>query len=493
MKVLLVYPKYPSTFWSFDTILNFVKKKSAYPPLGLLTVASLLPKKWEKKLVDCNVSELKDSDIEWADYVFLSAMLVQKEESQKVINKCNKLGVKVVAGGPAFTTSHKEFKRVNHFVLNEAEETLPMFLKDLKKGKLKKIYISMKRPDITKTPTPMWSLINVNDYSTMPIQYSRGCPFNCEFCDIIIMNGRVPRTKTGKQIVKELKAVYDTGWRGGVFIVDDNFIGNKVNVKKMLPLVIKWQEEHDYPFQLTTEASTNLADDEELMDLMIKANFNSVFLGIETPDADSLTECGKVQNKNRDLVETVKKIHKKGIKVMGGFIVGFDSDKENIFDRQIKFIQQSGVVTAMVGILNALPETRLWKRLKKEGRIIKQTTGENTDGHINFIPKMGKEKLIKGYKKIISTIYSPKEYYTRIRQFVKDYEPKVKSKLSLEGLNAFLKSVWEIGIKSKSRLYYWRLILETYFTKIKAFPAAVELAIQGLHYERITKRIVEMT
>jgi len=489
MKVLLVYPKCPSTFWSFDNILKFINKKSTYPPLGLLTVASLLPKKWDKKLVDCNVRSLRDEDILWADIVFISAMLVQRIDTQNIIDRCKKLNVKVVAGGPAFTTSYETFKGVDYLVLNEAEVTLPLFLKDLKKGAPKKIYSSLIRPDITKTPVPMWNLINPKDYSTMPIQYSRGCPFNCEFCDIIIMNGRVSRTKTPKQVIKELQAVYNLGWRGGVFIVDDNFIGNKVNVKKMLPLLIDWQRNHDYPVTLLTEASINLADDEELMDLMIEANFDKVFLGIETPDNESLKECGKIQNTNKNLIDVVKIIHKKGMQVMGGFIVGFDNDKEGIFERQIKFIQKSGVVTAMVGLLTALPQTRLWKRLKGEGRIIKETTGENTDGHLNFVPKMGEKALIKGYKKILSTIYSPKKYYERIKEFIADYEPKFKSKFSSQGLKAFFKSVWEIGILSKSRVLYWQLLLRTILTKIKAFPVAVELAIQGLHYEKIAEKI----
>ncbi len=488
MNILLVYPECPDTFWSFKTVLKFVKKKSTYPPLGLLTVASLLPEEWDKRLVDCNVKELNDEHLFWADMVFISAMLVQKESAQRIISKCNKMNKKVVAGGPAFTTSHEKFKGVNHFVLNEAEVTLPMFLNDLEKGrKLKNVYSSMERPDIKKTPIPSWNLINLDDYSTMPVQYSRGCPFNCEFCDIIIMNGRIPRTKTPKQIIKEFQALYDAGWRGGVFIVDDNFIGNKVSVKEMLPKIIKWQKKHNYPFSLLTEASTNLADDEELMDLMIDANFNKVFLGIETPDKECLKECGKIQNTKRNLLYTVRKIHRKGMQVMGGFIVGFDNDKENIFERQIKFIQKSGVVTAMVGILTALPETRLWKRLKKEDRIIKETSGENTD--LNFIPKMGKEELLEGYKKIVSTIYSPKNYYKRITKFIQDYEPKVRSKLSMQNIKAFLKSIWEIGIKSKSRLLYWKLILRTLFTKIKAFPTAVELAIQGLHFEKNADRI----
>ncbi len=490
MNVLLVYPKYPDTFWSFKHALSFVHRKAAFPPLGLLTIAAMLPKEWEKKLVDVNVKELTEEHIKWADMVFISAMIVQKESAQKIINRCKQYGKIVVAGGPALTTQHEEFKGVDHFVLNEAEITLPLFLKDLEEGHPKSIYESTIRPDLDKTPVPLWPLINFKDYSSMSLQYSRGCPFNCEFCDIIVMNGRVPRTKTPETIMNEFMSLYDAGWRGALFVVDDNFIGNKTNVKKMLPLLIEWQKKHKYPFKLMTEASINLADDDELMHMMSAANFNKVFLGIETPDIGSLKECGKIQNTKIDLKEAVIRIHQHGMQVMGGFIVGFDNDTDSIFETQIKFIQQIGVVTAMVGLLNAAPQTRLWHRLKAEGRLLGETSGENTDGSLNFIPIMGKEKLIEGYKKIISTIYSPKEYYKRINVFIKSYRPTAKGKISKEDVGAFIKSWWRIGIFSKARLRYWWLILKTSLTKRKALPAAVELAIYRHHFEKISKKIL---
>lgn len=489
MNVLLVYPKYPDTFWSFKHILKFVSKKAAHPPLGLLTVGAMLPEEWDKMLVDVNVRELKDEDIMWADMVFISAMLVQKESAQEIIYRCNALGRKVVAGGPAFTSQHEGFKGVDHFVLNEAEVTLPLFLRDISEGNAKQMYSSMERPDITKTPVPLWSLINLKDYNTMPIQYSRGCPYNCEFCDIIIMNGRVPRTKTPEQLIKELESLYDAGWRSGVFIVDDNFIGDNVKVKKMLSLLIKWQKEHRYPFKLLAEASINLADDKELMQMMSAANFHKVFLGIETPCIDSLKGCGKMHNTSRDITEAVRIIHENGMQVMGGFIVGFDNDTENIFDTQIKFIQKIGVVTAMVGVLIVLPQTRLWHRLKAEGRLLGETSGNNTDGRLDFVPKMGKEKLIDGYKRIVSTIYSPKNYYQRINTFIKNYKPTVHYRASWKGFSAFLKSVWKIGILSKTRFLYWKLILKTSFTKTKSLPIAVELAIFWVHFEKVVKGI----
>ena len=489
MNILMVYPKYPNTFWSFKHILRFISRKAAFPPLGLLTIASMLPKEWNKKLVDINVRELTNDDILWADMIFISAMIIQMDSTKEIIKRCKTLNKKIVVGGPLFTTRNEQFKGVDHFVLDEAEITLPEFLKDLKNGTTKNVYRSKIRPDITKTPIPSWDLINFKDYASMTIQYSRGCPFNCEFCDIIIMNGRIPRTKTPEQIIAEIQSLYNAGWRKSLFIVDDNFIGNKKKVKEMLKKLIVWQKKYNYPFMLLTEASSNLADDNELMQLMREANFSKVFIGLETPNIDSLNECKKTQNSVRNLASSVKIIQQNGMQVMGGFIVGFDNDTEKIFEAQIKFIQQIGVVTAMVGILNALPQTNLWKRLKIEGRLLKDTSGENTDGNLNFIPKMGKEKLLSGYRKIISNIYSPKKYYKRIDTFISNYKPTAKGRIYYEDLKAFLKSIWHIGIISKSSLRYWKLLIKTIITKRKAFPVAVELAIYGLHFNRVAQKI----
>jgi len=488
MKILLVYPKYPETFWSFRHALKFIAKKSAFPPLGALTVAAMLPGEWEKKLVDENVSKLKDKDIEWADMVFISAMLAQGENAKIVIQKCKEKGKIIVAGGPAFTSQHEKFENVNHFVLNEAEITLPMFLDDLEQGRLKPIYASEERPDITKTPLPLWKLINFRKYASMAIQYSRGCPFNCEFCDIIIMNGRIPRTKTAEQMIGEFEHLYKSGWRGSIFIVDDNFIGNKPNVKQMLPELINWQKAHKYPFMFLTEASVNLAEDEELMQMMSKANFHKVFLGIETPNMESLKECGKLQNTKNDLTESIKLIHNHGMQVMGGFIVGFDNDTEIIFDRQMGFIQKTGIATAMIGTLTALPKTQLWHRLKREGRLNGETTGENTEVSVNFEPMMGKKKLAEGYKTLVLKAYSYKNYYKRVNTFLRDYKPTVVSRFKKEDIGAFFASMIRIGVFSKASPRYWKLLIKTCFTKRKAVPVAVELAICGLHFKKFAKR-----
>jgi radical SAM superfamily enzyme YgiQ (UPF0313 family) len=345
LKILLVNPRFPDTFWSFRHALKFISKKATFPPLGLLTVAAMLPGQWEKRLVDMNTTTLTDKDLKWADYVFLGAMVVQQESALEVIGRCNKLKTKIVAGGPYFTIAHQDFAfdNVDHLVLDEAEATLSPFLEDLAKGCAQHVYTSKERPDITKTPIPLWSLINRKKYSSLNIQYSRGCPFNCEFCDIIILNGHKPRTKTKEQMLAELEELYKFGWRGGIFIVDDNFIGNKKKLKaEILPAIIQWMKERKYPFSFLTEASLNLADDEELMHLMVEAGFDTVFIGIESPNEESLVECNKIPNKNRDLVASVKKVQNHGFQVLGGFIVGFDSDPISIFKSQINFIQKCG-------------------------------------------------------------------------------------------------------------------------------------------------------
>ncbi|MGD2246753.1 MAG: B12-binding domain-containing radical SAM protein [Candidatus Aminicenantes bacterium] len=491
MKILLIYPKYPDTFWSFKHALKFISKKASFPPLGLLTVASMLPMEWETKLIDMNVSSLSDEDLKWADYVFVSAMVVQTDSAADVIRRCKGLGIPVVGGGPLFTTGYDEFEDVDFFVLDEAENTLPSFLEDLEKGCPRHIYTSKQWPDIQKTPPPRWELINMKKYAAMSIQYSRGCPFNCEFCDIIILNGHKPRTKNINQIIGELELLNAQAWRGPVFFVDDNFIGNRNKLKReILPDLIDWMAQRKYPFHFLTEASINLSDDEELMRLLVKAGFNKVFVGIETPNEESLTECNKYLNKNRDLVASVKKIQEHGLQVQGGFIVGFDNDPPSIFEKQINFIQKSGIVTAMVGLLNAPRGTRLYQRLKKENRLLKGTTGNNTDFSLNFIPKMNVEALMDGYKKILNTIYSPKNYYQRVKTFLKAYKPeplKKKIHFKLSHFNAFWKSIWFLGIGGKERFQYWKLITWTLLKRPRYLHLAVTLAIYGFHFRKIVQ------
>ena len=488
MKILFVYPQYPDTFWSFKHALKFVSKKAAFPPLGLLTVAAMLPQEWEKKLVDLNIDPLTDKDLHWADYVFISAMVVQKASVEEVVARCKKLGVKTVAGGPLFTARPDDFTDIDHLVLDEAEITLAPFLADLEKGCARHRYNTNERPDISVTPVPMWSLIKMKQYGSMSLQYSRGCPFDCEFCDIVALNGRNPRTKNKEQFIAELESLYKSGWLGSVFIVDDNFIGNKKKLKsEILPAIIDWKNRKKYPFAFATEASINLADDEELTKLMVSAGFDVVFVGIETPNAESLVECTKGQNQNRDLVASVKKLQQAGLEVQGGFIVGFDSDPESIFQAQIDFIQKSGIVTAMVGLLTAPTGTRLYKRLREEGRLLTSSSGNNTDSTLNFIPKMDPQRLVAGYKQILDTIYSPKAYYQRLKTFLQEYKPMRTNpgKIHSHQVKAFFRSIWFLGILGAGREHYWKLFVSYLTTSPPKFARFILLSVYGYHFRKV--------
>jgi radical SAM superfamily enzyme YgiQ (UPF0313 family) len=488
MNTLLVYPKYPETFWSYKYALKFISRKASFPPLGLLTVASMLPAKWNKKLVDCNVQPLKSEDLLWADIVFMSGMSIQKESVEEIIQQCRKFGKKIVAGGPLFTARAEEFDVVDHLVLNEAEITLPQFLSDLEKGVPKHSYATDQWADITSTPVPAWDLVNLRHYGSMNIQYSRGCPYDCEFCDITVLYGRIPRTKTKEQIRKELEALYVLGWKGGVFFVDDNFIGNREKLRReILPSIIDWMNERKHPFNLNTEASINLADDDDLMHLMTRAGFDTVFVGIESPNEESLIECRKIPNKNRDLVGSVRKLQNAGLEVQGGFIVGFDKDPAAIFDQLVRFIQETHIVTAMVGLLNAPKGTRLYKRLLSEGRILASMSGNNTDFSMNFLPKMNLQVLLDGYRKVLSQIYSPKEYYKRVKQYLKNYRPIQGRPFRFKSnyLSALVKSVFILGIFGKERTYYWRLFFWSLFTRPRVFPLAITFSIYGFHFRRV--------
>jgi len=490
MNILLVYPQYPDTYWSFKHALKFISKKSANVPLGILTVASLLPDEWNKKLTDLNVSRLRDEDIRWADFVFISAISVQSVSVKQIIGQCKHLETKIVGGGPLFTEEYEQYTDIDYLVLNEAEITLPLFVDDIKNNRAKRIYKSQKFADITNSPLPDYSLIKSRDYATAAIQYSRGCPYDCEFCDITALFGHRVRTKTSVQIIAELDQLLKIGWKGSVFFVDDNFIGHRKNLKTgLLPAIIEWMESNGNPFNFITEATINLADDKDLMDMMVKAGFAKVFVGIETPEESCLTECNKVQNSNRELIGSIKTIQQYGIEVMAGFIVGFDNDPPNIFQRQIDFIQKSGIITAMVGLLNAPKLSKLYRRLKKEGRIIGKFTGDNTDYSLNFVPVMDKHKLLSGYQQIVREIYSGKSYYARVILFLKQYKPLFRDPISFNKIIALVKSIVYIGILNSDRKYYWRLLFWSIFNRPKLFPLAVTYSIYGYHFKRIFRDI----
>jgi radical SAM superfamily enzyme YgiQ (UPF0313 family) len=486
MKILLIYPKYPETFWSYKHALKFIKKKAALPPLGLLTIGAMLPDDWPKRLVDMNVTALTESDLAWADCAFISAMSIQRTSARETIARCKKAGIKVIAGGPLFTSEYDQFEDVDHFVLNEAELTLAPFLADIEKGCAGRIYRTSGYCEIRDTPSPDWELLNLKHYASMSIQFSRGCPFNCEFCNVTALFGHRPRIKTSDQIITELDGLYNKGWRGQVFFVDDNFIGNKTYLKAdLLPALIKWQRgRKKLPFN--TEASINLADDRELMNMMVEAGFDTVFIGIETPDEKCLTECGKLQNKNRDMIESVRVMQRAGLQVQGGFIVGFDSDTPSIFQRQIEFIQKSGIVTAMVGMLNAPQGTRLYERMRNEGRLIGLMSGDNVDGTTNIIPKMGLDTLREGYGRMIQHLYSPKHYYKRAMIFLREYKvPKARIPMDFQRVLAAFRSSVRLGFFGRERFQYWKMLFWTFFHRPRLVPMAITIAIYGHHFRKI--------
>ena len=486
MNVLLICPAFPNTFWSFTYALKFVGKKAAYPPLGLLTVAAMLPEEFHKRLVDVNTDKLTEEDLAWADMAFIGGMAVQRESAKHIIARCKARGLKVVAGGPLFSAEADEFGEVDHLVLDEAELTLPIFLEDLKNGHPRKIYRASGFCDLSYTPIPAWALVRMRKYASMSIQFSRGCPFNCDFCNVTTLFGHRVRMKTPQQVLAELDSLYADGWRSNIFFVDDNFIGNKAYLKaRLLPALIEWRQ-NKKGCVFYTEASINLADDPELLDMMSRAGFDSVFIGIESPDEGSLTECQKIQNKNRDLLKDVRRIQRAGLQVLGGFIVGFDSDSPSTFQRHIDFIQKSGIVTAMVGILQAPPGTRLFERLQKENRVVGPISGDNVDGTTNIVPKMGINTLTEGYQAIMGHIYSPQHYYQRVKTLMKELgTPQARTPMNYQRVLAFFRSSLRLGIFGKERFHYWHLLLWSLIRNPRQLSLAVTLAIYGHHFRRI--------
>lgn len=491
MNILLIYPEFPDTFWSFKHALAFVGKRATLPPLGLLTVAALLPEGWSKRLVDTNVSKLTQNDLDWADFAFISAMGVQRNSALRIMRQCRAAGVPIVAGGPLFQSEQEHVDEADYFILNEAELTLPPFLADLAQGQPKHIYTTEKFADMRHTPAPDWKLLNMQRYACMSVQFSRGCPFNCDFCNVTALLGRRMRTKSAAQIIAELDGLFKLGWRQEIFFVDDNFIGNKAFLKTdLLPALIAWRK--DKPgISFFTEASINLADDRDLMQLMVSAGFRRVFIGIETPDEASLAECSKHQNQNRNLLEDIKLIQRMGLEVQGGFIVGFDHDHPSIFQRQIEFIQKSGIVTAMVGLLQAPPGTRLYERMKLESRLRGESSGDNVDGTTNIIPVMNLEALKDGYKSILRHIYAPANYYARIRTFLREYNPPtLQGRFHFTNLLALFRSIYRLGIVGKERLHYWKLLFWVQFRRPHLIPEAVMLAIYGYHFRTLCEKNV---
>jgi radical SAM superfamily enzyme YgiQ (UPF0313 family) len=490
MKILLIYPEYEDTFWNLKKVLRLLGKRAAYPPLGLLTVSSMMPSDWEKKLIDLNCEKLKEEHILWADYIFISSIVGQKISTKAVMEQAKRYNRPVVAGGPLLTTGWEEFvESADVIFIGETEDTFQAFVEDLKNDQVKQLYKSDGFPDIKNAPIPDWGLVKKKYYNSMAIQLARGCPFNCEFCDVVHLNGRNPRMKGLGQILAELDALYEIGWRAAVFFVDDNFIGNKAKLKKeILPEMIKWQKDRKYPFTFSTQVSIDLSDDRELMQLMTDAGFATVFIGIETPNSESLKECGKHQNFNRDLVASVKRMQNMGLEVNGGFIIGFDSDEDSIFENQIEFIQKSGIVTSMVGLLNVFPKSRLHERLKQADRLIEKNCDSNEISALNFVPIMEANTLIEGYMNVITTIYSPNHYYERIRTFLREFNPRKINTLSLHfyHIRALFASIWILGMLQKGRHYYWKLFFWTLFKRPGLVPYAIGMPLGLIHFRTMS-------
>ena len=495
MNALLIYPEFPDTYWSFKHALKFLGKCAAQPPLGLMTVAALLPGNWKKRLIDTNVERLLDRDLAWADVVLVSAMHIQRESLAAIIERCRARGLRTVVGGPIASSLSASDLKADHVVIGEAESLITILAQDLEQGTAKPVYQAAERPEMATSPLPNLSLIKMHRYSTMAVQYSRGCPFNCEFCDIIEIYGRRPRTKAVAQVLAELDQLRAAGWREAVFIVDDNFIGNKARAKELCVALAEWRSQYKTSFDFNTEASLNLADDPELMQLMKDAGFVSVFLGIETPDESGLIASNKLQNTRRSLLDSVATIQSYGMQVMGGFILGFDTDRDDIFDRMVEFIQKSGIPIAMVGLLQAMPGTQLFRRLRNEGRILDVGRGDNTDDKLNFLPNMDATRLVEGYRSVLKRIYSCEAYYERVKLYLSRTHPRSGVKqtrqqwLTVGNARAFVTSIVRQGVFGRQRWSYWKFLLTVATRYRHCVGAAMTLAVMGYHFQVMTRRL----
>jgi radical SAM superfamily enzyme YgiQ (UPF0313 family) len=526
---LLVQPKTPQTFWSLDSAIRAAGFKALMPPLGLMTIASMLPPHYDVRIVDMNTTELTIADVEHADLVFLTGMWVHQESFIEVVRMCRQAGTTIVAGGPLVQSALgstqvrkglpdpvgptlSALAQIDHLVLHEAEVNLPRFLADYAQGKAQRLYDDDARVDLSHTPSPRFDLIDPHDYASMSLQFSRGCPFNCEFCDIIQMFGRVPRTKTPAQFIEEMDALYATGYRGQLFVVDDNFIANRKVVKNLLREIVSWQRERKYPYLLFTEASVDLAADDELLLLMAQAGFTSVFLGIESSDPATLRAANKKQNLRGDLDESVRKIQNAGIEVMAGFILGFDTDSADVFDRQLDFIQRNGIAQSMVGLLAAMPNTDLYRRLEREGRLVaggEHHTGDNVNAYLNFIPRMSADTLLAGYRRVLTETYSPANYFDRALTLISRLPDMRVS--SLAGAEPWRRALARSRIKAANgpkpariavemgRLVFsrWGVHALPFFVKslaygILALPLAIQLAFRGRHYASVARRVASV-
>jgi radical SAM superfamily enzyme YgiQ (UPF0313 family) len=485
MRVLLLYPLFPKSFWSFEKTLALVDCKALMPPLGLITVAAILPQSWEFRLVDHNIQEVTESDWDWAELVIISGMIVQKNDLLAQIAAAKRHNKLVAVGGPYATTSPQEVESADFLVLDEGEITLPMFIAAIERGDRSGVFRSTEKPAVTETPIPRYDLLDLTAYDNMSVQFSRGCPFQCEFCDIIVLYGRKPRTKTPQQLLAELECIYNLGWRGAVFMVDDNFIGNKRNVKLLLQELKVWMAEKGYPFGLTTEASVDLAQDDELMKLMVECNFKKVFLGIETPDRDSLALTSKFQNTRDPLTESINKITTAGMQVMAGFIIGFDGEKAQAGDRIVQFVEQTNIPLAMFSMLQALPSTALWDRLEKEGRLLNGSANINQTTLMNFVPTRNIEDIATEYVNAFWKLYDPAAYLERVFRYymmlgsVKNSKSLRPSWKSIRALGLIL---WKQGVVAQTRGLFWKNLIQVLVKKPRQLEIYLTLCAYLEHF-----------
>ena len=492
-KALLVYPRFPPSYWGFRYAVEMLGKRSAMPPLGLLTVAALFPEHWRLRVVDLNVAELTDADLAWADLVLTSTMVVQQGSLREVIARANRAGKPIAVGGPHPTSFSDDIANADHYLLDEVEESFPRFLADWEAGRAERVYRPGRKPDVTVTPPPRYDLLDLGAYASMALQFSRGCPFNCEFCDITKLFGRVPRTKSNEQMVAELQGLYDLGWRGPVFLVDDNFIGNKKEALRLLPAVAQWQRERGFPFDFYTEASVNLAKLEPLMDAMVDAGFTMVFLGIESPNPEALRQTQKTQNTSRGdddfLLHAVTAIQAKGLEVSGGFILGLDGDGPEVFDAQVAFIQEAGIPMAMVGLLTALRGTDLYDRLEREGRLLAESSGNNVEVTLNFRSELDRDVLISGYRRVLDTLYDPgldnyfERCWTLLRRLGERRRPR--SGVRAAELRALFRSL-RVQLFSRQGPAYLKLLARVLLHRPRLIDQAVRQAIKGYHFRKFT-------
>jgi len=505
VRVLLLYPLFPKSFWSFEKTLALLGRKAMLPPLGLVTVAAILPQEWEFKLVDRNVRQVTEAEWAWADLVILSAMIVQKDDLLNQIQDAKRRGKAVAVGGPYPTALPHEAEAVgaDYLILDEGEITLPLFVEAIARGASEGVFRSGgEKPDVTNTPIPRFDLLEFDAYSEMSIQFSRGCPFQCEFCDIIVLYGRKPRTKTPAQLLAELERLYELGWRRSIFMVDDNFIGNKRNVKLFLKELKPWMVEHGYPFSFATEASVDLAQDQELMDMMVQCNFGAVFLGIETPDEESLTLTQKYQNTRDSLSDAVDAIARSGLRVMAGFIIGFDGEKSGAGDRIVQFVEKTAIPTALFSMLQALPDTALWHRLKKEGRLRSESADIHQTTLMNYVPTRPLEEIAGEYIDAFWRLYDPERFldrtYRHFRILGEATYPKkgkaAKKKLNWVVIRALLIVCWRQGVLRKTRWQFWRNLFNMYRYNPGGVSSYLSVCAQIEHfleYREIVKEQIE--